>query len=182
MTPNWFIGFPMQVEGLWPLPDPPRRVRVFAEEDLHCTLVFLGAVGADEAKRGWSVAREMAFEPVQGRFDEVRALGNPSKPSALSAIVGDGSRPLASMIDRARRPVAEAVGARVDARPPLPHMTVARIQRRAGPDERRAALSWAQSLDVRHASFRVGSLGLYTWAEDRAHRLFQIVEEHPCEV
>ncbi|MEM7137000.1 MAG: 2'-5' RNA ligase family protein [Myxococcota bacterium] len=181
MTPNWFIGFPMQVEGLSRWPDPPSRVRVFAQEDLHCTVVFLGAVGAKEAQRGWSVARDIAFAQVQGGFGEVRALGNPSRPSALSAIVSDGADELAAMIDRVRGPIARAAGARADTRPPLPHMTVARIQRRATVQDRRAALAWAQALEVRRASFRVTSLGLYTWANDRAQRLFQIVDEHPCQ-
>jgi 2'-5' RNA ligase len=92
-------------------------------------------------------------------------------------MIGEGKTPLATMIDRARAPLLEAAGAPPDDRDALPHMTFARIQRRATPKERRAALAWARSLDLGDASFVIRSVALYTWTEDRRERLFQIVKQ-----
>jgi 2'-5' RNA ligase len=82
------------------------------------------------------------------------------------------------MIAEARVPLLEAAGAPLDTRPPLPHMTIGRVQRRATASERRAALQWAGSIDLRGASFTVTSVALYTWSDDRQERLFRIVEQH----
>lgn len=179
MAANWFIAFPMQVERLWLHSDPPPGVRRFVEDDLHCTLAFLGRVGESMALRAWSRATELLDAPaVHGTFANVEPLGNPRKPSALSAIVGEGRVPFCAMIDHARGSILDAAGAPPDDRPPLPHMTIARIQRRASSAERRKALEWAASLDVGAASFIASSVALYAWAEDRRERLFRIVSCH----
>lgn len=168
----------MQVEGLH-LPPAPRRVRVFGTGDLHVTLSFLGSVQEAEARNAWALIESFeSFAPVEGSFEGVRPLGHPRKPSALSAIVADGWDPLAQMIGQARGPLLEAAGGPPDDRPPLPHMTLARIQRRAQAAERREALRWAESIDLGAASFEVASVALYTWALDRQERLFRIVEQH----
>lgn len=167
----------MQVEGLRLVLEPP-RLRVFVTADLHCTLGFLGSVAEANARHAWSRIPDLLnSEAVGGSFAEVKPLGNPRKPSALSAMVGEGRAPLCAMIDHARAPLLEAAGAPPDERPPLPHMTIARIQRRASSAERKAALRWAQSLDLADASFVAEAVALYTWADDRRERLFQIVEQ-----
>lgn len=169
----------MQVEGLRLVPEPPPRVRVFRSADLHCTVSFFGSVPEADAQRAWSLVPDLvSAEAVAGSFVEVKPLGNPRKPSALSAMIGHGRKPLSEIIEGARAPLLEAAGAPADDRPILPHMTLARIQRRASSAERRVALRWAQSLEVAEASFVVSSVALYTWAEDRRERLFQIVAKH----
>ncbi len=171
------MAFPMQVEGLH-LPPAPPRVRVFGAGDLHVTLCFFGSVQEAEARKAWALIESFtSFDHVEGSFEGVKPLGNPRKPSALSAIVKDGWDRLAQMIAEARGPLLEAAGGPPDDRPPLPHMTLARIQRRAGGAERREALRWAESIDLREASFEVASVALYTWATERRERLFRIVEQ-----
>lgn len=158
-------------------PDPPPRVRLFSAEDLHVTLSFLGSVTDEAAHQAWThVGNFDSLQAVTGSFSGVEPLGNPRKPSALSAIVQDGKDPLTEMIAEARGPLLAAAGAREDPRPPLPHMTVARIQRRASGRERREALRWAQAIDLSGVTFRAESIALYTWASDRKERLFRIVE------
>lgn len=167
----------MQVEGLR-LPPAPPRVRVFAASDLHVTLGFLGTVQEAEAKKAWALMNGFdSMRAVTGSFVGVTPLGNPRKPSALSAMIGEGKDALSDMIAQARGPALAAAGAPEDTRPPLPHMTLARIQRRATAAERRKALQWAEGIDLEDASFRSRSVALYTWAEDREKRLFRIVEE-----
>ena len=168
----------MQVEGLH-LPPAPRRVRVFGAGDLHVTLGFLGSVQEAEAREAWKLIGDFpSFASVRGSFERVKPLGHPRKPSALSAIVENGSDALCRMITEARAPLLDAAGAPEDTRPPLPHMTLARVQRRAASAERREALRWAESIDLREVSFEATSVALYTWAIDRQERLFRLVEQH----
>ena len=143
------------------------------------TLGFLGSVQESEARRAWDRIGEFpSFRTVTGSFSGVEPLGHPSKPSALCAMVDDGREPLAGMITEARQTLLSAAGAPEDTRPPLPHMTLARIQRRAKAAERRQALRWAHTIDLRAVTFTAPSVALYTWADDRQERLFQIVERH----
>ena len=179
MDANWFIAFPMQMGHFHLRPAPPARVRVFAASDLHITLGFLGAVQESDARKAWDQIENVAsFRRVQGSFSGVESLGHPRKPSALAAMVETGRDPLSEMISEARAPLLRAAGAREDSRPPLPHMTLARIQRRASAAERREALRWARSIDLRGVTFAADAVALYTWAEDRQERLFQIVERY----
>ena len=169
----------MQVDGLRLHPSPPPRVRVFATSDLHVTLGFLGPIAESDARRAWDRIGEFpSFQSVAGTFSSVEPLGHPRKPSALCAMVDVGREPLAEMIAEARETLLRAAGAPEDSRLPLPHMTLARIQRRAKAAERRQALRWAHSIDLRAVTFTAPSAALYTWADDRQERLFQIVERH----
>jgi len=169
----------MQVDGLRLHPAPPRRVRVFATSDLHVTLGFLGSVEESDARRAWDrIGDYPSFQRVTGSFSGIEPLGHPAKPSALSAMVDAGREPLAEMIAEARETLLSAAGAPEDTRPPLPHMTLARIQRRANAAERRHALRWAHTIDLRGVTFTAPSVALYTWADDRQERLFQIVERY----
>jgi 2'-5' RNA ligase len=169
----------MQVDRLRPYPIPPPRVRVFATSDLHVTLGFLGSVGESDARRAWDRIGEFhSFQRVTGSFSRVEPLGHPRKPSALCAMIDDGREALSEMIEEARETLLSAAGAPEDTRPPLPHMTLARIQRRAKAAERRQALRWADTIDLRAVAFTAPSVALYTWADDRQERLFQIVERH----
>jgi len=169
----------MQVDGLRLHPAPPARVRVFSTSDLHVTLGFLGSVEESDARRAWDrIGDYPSFQRVTGSFSGIEPLGHPAKPSALSAMVDAGREPLAEMIAEARETLLSAAGAPEDTRPPLPHMTLARIQRRANAAERRQALRWAHTIDLRGVTFTAPSVALYTWADDRQERLFQIVERY----
>lgn len=179
MAPNWFIAFPMQVVNLHLRPAPPARVRLFTASDLHITLGFLGAVQESNARKAWGRIGDFAsFRSINGSFSGVEPLGHPRKPSALAAMVDAGRDALSGMIAQARDPLLRTAGTPEDSRPPLPHMTLARIQRRANAAERREALRWAQAIDLAGVAFTAASVALYTWAQDRQERLFQIIEQH----
>jgi len=136
-------------------------------------------VEESDARRAWDrIGDYPSFQRVTGSFSGIEPLGHPAKPSALSAMVDAGREPLAEMIAEARETLLSAAGAPEDTRPPLPHMTLARIQRRANAAERRHALRWAHTIDLRGVTFTAPSVALYTWADDRQERLFQIVERY----
>ena len=169
-APNWFIGWPFDTAFV--LDDVPARVRRFAPTDLHVTSVFLGAVDETTAERAWAIASARPGPAVDVTLGEVRLLGG-RNPTAISAIVADNAALLtASMTDhRARLVDAGLLGP--DKWPPLPHVTMARIQRSASPDQRAAALQWVRGLRV-DARARLDRFALYTWSDDRRRQLFRI--------
>jgi 2'-5' RNA ligase len=162
----WFAG----------LPAPPTATRLFAAEDLHVTVAFLGAVDDRAALRAFGAARARAPAAMWARLGSVHPFGSKRNPSALSAEVEDEDDRVSSAIVDLRAPLLEAAGARPDRRPPRPHVTLARIARRARPEERRAALAWGTSLDLGAPRLPLHRLALYTWARDRRRSLFRIVE------
>ena len=103
-------------------------------------------------------------------------MGSPRRFSALAAELGEGHREACDFIDALRAPMLAAAGSRPDTRPPRPHVTVARLRRRASPGERRGAVAWASGLTLPSSSIELAELALFTWAEDRHEVLFRVVE------
>ena len=185
--PNYFIGLPVPAEGWFEaLPRPGPGVRAFAASDLHATVAFLGRVDEPRARAAFDWAGRWPTGPLGIRLGQVRPMGHPRRASALSAMVHpaappcegeDPEPPLERAMRALRGPMLEAAGARPDDRPPLPHVTLARITRRATREERRAALSWAAQLDLGSPSLLLDRIALYTWSSDRRSALFRIVAE-----
>lgn len=167
---NWFVALVVEAPTLAAaLGGAPAHVRTFHPDDLHATIAFLGPVSRAAADAGWA-ALALDLAPSDVRLGRVEALG----ASALSALLE--SPAIDRAIGAARGAVWKAAAARPDERPPLGHVTVARIGRRASPPERRAAIAWAASLDLTRCPARIARVALYTWAEDRRERLFRVVE------
>ncbi len=182
--PNFFVAIPVAA-GPWfdGMEAPGAGVRRFAASDLHITVAFLGGVGETSGRAAFDLAEGWPTGPLRVRLGEVRAMGNPRRASALSAMVhpGPGSpgRPLEAAMASVRGAMLERAGAVPDRRPPLPHVTLARITRRAGRDERRAALDWAARVDLGSPMVELTRIALYTWSSDRRASLFQIIDERP---
>ena len=156
----------MQVDGLRLHPAPPARVRVFSTSDLHVTLGFLGSVEESDAQPRLGPDRRLPFvsegDGVVQAASSLSAIPESLRRSARWST--SGGEPLTEMIAEARETLLSAAGAPEDTRPPLPHMTLARIQRRANAAERRQALRWAHTIDLRAVTFTAPSVALYTWA------------------
>lgn len=175
MKPNWFIGFPVRAPIA--MPEAPKRVRLFAPEDRHLTAAFLGTVEAERAWDAWARVRTVGLEPLDIELTHFRLLGG-RRPTALAAAVGDGFEAAARAMTRVQAPLVEAGCLKADRRPPLPHATLARIQRKATDAERAAAVRWAEQwpLGIRA---RLDEIALFTWAKDRTLQLFEIVAREP---
>lgn len=172
-VPNWFIAWPFGAPVA--LPEAPKKVRVFAPADRHVTSVFLGPVGETVARRAWDLVAALPSVPVWASLGELRMLGG-GRPSAMSAIVSEGAAVLAERMTAHAEVLAEAGLIHRDVRPPLPHVTVARIQRSANDDARTLAIEWAEGLRI-EARARIDRLALYTWSADRSRQLFEIRAE-----
>lgn len=178
MRPNWFIGLRVPA-GDWfasQVREPPEGVRVFAPGDLHLTVAFLGAVDEAAARCAWEARHLGTGPPLRVSLDAVLPMGPPRRFSALSAHLSAGRDETSRLIERLRGPMLELAGARPDARPARPHVTLARVRRRAGPAERRRAVNWAAGLDLRATALQLGELALFTWAEDRTRTLFRVMD------
>ncbi len=175
-APNWFVALPVRDPGwLEAIAPPPAGTRGFAPGDLHVTVAFLGRVGRAAAYRAYAESRYWSVGTTCARLTRVVPMGGPRRGSALSALFGDGREAIVAAIARARGPMLAAAGASPDDRDPLPHLTLARIARRATREERRRALAWAEQLPVAGLEVRLAEPALYTWAKERRERLFEIV-------
>lgn len=178
---NWFVALEAPPEGWFDrvVVDVPPRVRRFHPEDLHLTVAFFGAAGEERARRGWAASEAFALTAQTISLGPVVPMGNPRRYSALSALVANGHGALASEMGRTRDAILDAAGARLDDRPPKPHLTVARPQRKASPADRDRALAWGRALPTAGVEIPLTHLALYAHGENRAERLFRVVERRP---
>jgi 2'-5' RNA ligase len=181
MRPNWFIAFPVVTNLVDDVPPVPANFRRFAAEDVHLTISFLGACGEQQAQIAWTAVREQLAQSSVPRLTiqlgPVVPMGSSKSYTALSALLAEGWAEVSQAMKRLRNVAADAAGLRRDERPPKPHVTIARPRRRASAEQRREGLAWAARVDVSHIIVSLDSIALYTWAEPRNHRLFQIVAQ-----
>ena len=174
---NWFVAMPIDASGWFRrVTTPPPGVRLFAPEDLHLTLAFLGAVAEAAARSAFAAAHALPLTRSEVALGPVVPMGSRQRFTALSARLSHGEGPLAAAMTAVRDQVCDAAGARRETRPALPHLTLARPARRATREQRAHALAWAEGLDLGAPRVRVEAVALYTWAANRRERLFTIVD------
>ncbi|MBC8328109.1 MAG: hypothetical protein H8E31_05105 [Planctomycetes bacterium] len=183
MRPNWFLALRVPAAGWFEqrVGAPPEGFRLFRGADLHITLAFLGGCSEEQALRAWRLNGCCALGPVPVTLGEVVPMGNPRRYSALSVLLRRGRNPVEKAIGLCRDRWLEAAEARPDKRPPKAHTTIARPQRRATPEVRQRGLEWAAGLELGGVDLVLDELVLYTWADDRAERLFKRVEGRKLE-
>lgn len=174
---NWFIALPVAA-GSWfeRVSGAPEGVRVFHPDDLHLTIAFLGNVGRQRALSGWAALR-WPLGPIDVTLGPVVPMGDPRRPSAMSAVLVRGREEVEAAMWRCRDKALEAAGARAETRPPKAHLTVARPPRDATRAERERTVRWAAALDLGEPTVTLDRVALYTWSADRTVRQFDVVEE-----
>jgi len=176
-APNWFIGLPVLPDSWFDgLPEAPPSVRVFAQEDLHITVAFLGPVTGEAADRAFALAPRWPLGPLEVVLGQVEALGRARRPSAFGALLRE-PQAVAGAIAAVRPGMLEAAGGRPDPRFPKPHVTLARPRRRASEAERARARRWAEAIHLGDPRIVLDRLALYTWSRDRAVRQFDRIAE-----
>jgi len=165
---NWFLGLPLELGHGLELPAPPPGARLLHAADLHVTLAFLGPVGAVRARRAAGVfedlLRSRLREPIEVTFERALPLGPSQRFSVVAATLGAGRATCEALLAELRNAPCDAIGVARDPRPPLPHVTLARVDRRAGLREREHVLAWAAKLDLSKVRARLASAALFTRA------------------
>jgi 2'-5' RNA ligase len=172
--PNWFVALPVPADGWYALlPAPPPQLRLLHPDDLHLTVAFLGAVEEAKARAAFELANELALGPTEVALGSVEPMGNKRRPSALSVTLRSGREAVARAIEGVRDAMCMRAGAKADARPALPHITIARPMRNASPDQRRAAVAWARAVELGDARVTLRRVALFTWSAERRDRKFE---------
>ena len=137
---------PRRVFLALPLPQPARQevaarsaplaaagaaLRPVAPAGYHVTVHFFGSLVRGDLAR----ARELCLDdtlasvaPLRCRFSALGQLPPRGPARVVHAVIGEGAPALQDFMMRMRALVADA-GFAVDCRPPLPHVTVARVRR-----------------------------------------------------
>ena len=151
IRPNLLALAAADIRGLRPVP----------ERTAHITVRFLGGVPRGGIGRIRSAlagaARESA--PFRLRLGDVGAFPDRGPPSVLWVGIGGhlaAAAALRSAVDRALGPIAPSDGGRGL----VPHVTLARLGRRAGGAERRRALEVARGHPPRPVGFEVSAIRL----------------------
>jgi 2'-5' RNA ligase len=138
----------------------PPRVRALHPADVHVTLAFLGGVTPEAARAAFDAVAPLPLVAMNVSLGAVVPLGPDSRWTALSALIEDGGA-LAEVMRTVREVAACAAHTIPETRPPLPHVTIARLHAKASPDERAAAEHWARERRG-GAVLRLDRLALYT--------------------
>jgi 2'-5' RNA ligase len=147
--------------------------------DLHLTLAFLGAVGESCARTAFDALPASTIRCLEIRLGAVVPMGSPRRANALCAKVeraDSGNRSLAALLVRPRDLILEAAALPRETRTMRPHVTLARIRRKAGVEQRRSAIAWAEKIDLASIRVRLDRIGLYTAARDHSTHAYDIVD------
>lgn len=195
---NWFLALPLPPAAGWqqaalPL---PAGLQALHPEDLHLTLAFLGPCGPERAAAAWQALAGLRSPALTITAGPWRAFGSQRRPSAYGVSVEQGNAALTALMQRwaplarlAAAPasstappasgctgpagsaaaVASPSGRRTPQPPTLPHITLARPQRRsptaeAGEDRLPA---WLASAPRPAGPARLQELALYRWSSSR---------------
>jgi 2'-5' RNA ligase len=177
---SWFVAFPV-VAGDWfaRLSPVPAGTRFVAAADLHLTLAFLGAVGESRARTAFNGLSATAIRCVEIRLGAVVPMGSPGRANALCAKVEPAdteSRTIAEALTASRDSIFEAAALPRETRTMRPHVTLARIRRKADVEQRRRAIAWAEKNDLTSIRIRLDRIGLYAAARDRSTHAYDVVE------
>jgi 2'-5' RNA ligase len=177
---NWFVALPVPEAGWFTQLSPtPAGTRLLAAADLHLTVAYLGDVGEARARAAYHALPPAAVQAFEFRLGPVVPMGNPRRPGALSARIertGAIGRSLAESLAAPRDLILAAAALPPETRAMKPHVTLARLRRKAGSEERQRALAWAAECDLSSIRIRLDRIALYHAARDRTVRAYDIVE------
>ena len=81
MSPNWFVGFPVNPEPWYEevITNVPAGIKCFNAADLHVTFAFLGPAGESRAMLAWQEACKLAIPGIDISLGPAEPFGNPDK-------------------------------------------------------------------------------------------------------
>jgi 2'-5' RNA ligase len=167
MTPNWFVAWPVSGATEW-LADlqanAPGGLRFLAPADLHVTLAFLGRFDPGLDKKMKTLVKGLPLTEIDVCPDRLIALPQPRRFSALAFTLGKGWREVEVQNSKWRDRICREAGAKLETRLSLPHLTVARPERRIGEADRDATLEWLLHVPPQTAvNLHLERPRIYTW-------------------
>lgn len=168
MIPNWFVAWPVGGAEEWLASlerQAPGGLHFLAPADLHVTLAFLGRYDEKLLPKISGLIRDLPLRGAEVGLNQFVALPQPRRFSALAFVLGSGWQEIEKQIATWRGRICREAGAKIETRPSLPHVTVARPDRRIGDEDRDAALDWMLQLPPQTGvRLRLGRPCIYTWA------------------
>ncbi len=178
MQGNYFAALPVRTPGAFLEAlrgSAPPGLRWFHPDDLHLTLAFFGKEDPHRIPALLEIMARIAFDERAVTLGPLRALPRPRRFSALSFEVAAGAAEIENCIKTWRGPLLETARCPPDPRTPLPHLTVARPDRKHPACRPRAILDWLQSLEPPSDQVHVLPPALYGWSPERPRRQFRII-------
>lgn len=180
MTPNWFVAWPVSGAKEWIAAleaGAPGGLNFLAPADLHVTLAFLGRYNPGQLKKMAGLLKGFPLREIDATPSQFTALPQSRRFSALSFILGTGRTSVESDITKWHDRICREAGASIEIRASLPHVTVARPDRRIGESDRDAALEWMVQLPPqKDVTFRLDRPRLYTWADRGSDTRYKILD------
>ncbi|NND70728.1 MAG: hypothetical protein HKN43_04035 [Rhodothermales bacterium] len=177
-TPNWFVGFPVQGDSWCPVSanHVPGSIRLYHPDDLHITMAFLGSVSQRKALKAWKKVTNLKLEPVTISFNQLKPFGAFSTPSAYGLTLDTGRDSVANTISTHRRKILGAVGKKPRDGRVVPHVTIARPNRRLSKGDVYAIAEWRHEFEIPEVEVNLTEIALYTWAPPQAPQRFRKIE------
>ena len=164
----WFVGaavtFAASDDDLVP---NDADVRTILPADRHLTVVFLGATEDSTARAGWEAIPELSF-PAEARALRWERLGR----SALALELADDGGALAAAAVVAAKAVTPFVAVSTPT-PFRPHVTMARVPRRATPPTAAVLQVWPLPANP----LRIEPLALFRSAPPSTDRRYEVVDQ-----
>jgi 2'-5' RNA ligase len=180
MTPNWFVAWPVSGADEWIAgleKQAPGGLHFLAPEDLHVTLAFLGRFDEALLKKISALLATLPLSGVEVSLNQFVALPQPRRFSALAFVVGNGRLELEKQIGKWRDRLCREAGAKLESRPSLAHLTVARPDRRIGEADRDATLEWMVQLPPRAGlRLQLERPRIYSWADRGASTRYRLLD------
>jgi 2'-5' RNA ligase len=179
---NYFAALPVRVPAGWLeaiREGAPAELRWFHRDDLHLTLAFLGREESGRVPQLLDILRQVPYRGGSAGAGRLLALPRRRRFSALAFELADGGDPVAGLIGEWRPRLLEAAGRPADRRPALPHLTVARPDRRHPAFRSREILAWLDRLRPPPGRLEILPPALYGWSDQRPLRQFRRVEPEP---
>lgn len=169
MSRNWFVAWPVENATEWLAAlaaDAPIGVTFLDPADLHLTIAFLGEHNDAAEKKMAGLLGGFSLTGIDITPGAFLALPQPRRFSAIVASIDTGRLEVEKQIARWMPRICREAGARIDTRAPVPHITVARPDRRITNDDRAAVLDWIESRPRDTTPLTLAPPAIYRWATE----------------
>ncbi len=181
MTPNWFVAWPVCDAEEWLAgleKQAPGGLNFQHASDLHVTLAFLGRYEPALLPKISALLRALPLGGASVGLNQFVALPQPRRFSSLAFVLGPGWQDIEKQIAKWRDRICREAGAKLETRPALPHITVARADRRIGDEDRDAALEWLLQLPAQTGiRLQLARPRIYTWAGRDESARYRLLDE-----